>query len=128
MEKIIKNRKTMILLAIVLVMIVAFVIVRRSKKKKEKGNDSAASQLPMAKFPLQPYSVAGEYSAAAGSYGRQIANLQKICISKGAKLTADGMYGPKTDAVLKQFFGDTGELWYTEEGYNAIIDKYGKVL
>lgn len=118
----------MILLAIMLVSAVAFVIARRRKKETGNADGGAASQLPMAKFPLQPYSAAGEYSASAGSYGQQIANLQKICIYKGAKLTADGYYGPRTDEVLKQIFGDTGELWYTEEGYNAIIEKYGKVL
>lgn len=113
----------MILLAIMLVLAVAFVIARRRKKETGNADGGAASQLPMAKFPLQPYSVTGEYSAAKGSYGQQIANLQKLCITQGSKLNADGYYGPKSEAIFKQIFGKTS---ITEEVYDTILEKFSK--
>lgn len=121
MEKIIKNKKIMIALAIVIV-IVTVVIVRRKRKSEDTGSAGTSSQnsLPVASFPLQPNSVAGEYSAAKGSYGQQIALLQEICVAQGAKLIVDGYYGPKSEAVFQQNFGKTS---FSKEIYDKIIEK-----
>lgn len=124
MEKIIKNKKIMIALAAIIIVIATIIIVRRKRKSEETDSSGAGSSpqssLPVASYPLQPNSVAGEYSAAKGSYGQQIAELQKICVSQGAKLTVDGYYGPKSEAVFQQNFGKTS---FSKEDYDKIIEK-----
>lgn len=121
MEKIIKNKKIMITLAAIIIVIATIIIVRRKRKSEETGaGSSSQNSLPVASYPLQPNSVAGEYSAAKGSYGQQIAELQKICVSQGAKLTVDGYYGPKSEAVFQQNFGKT---IFSKENYDIIIEK-----
>ncbi|MBR4155558.1 MAG: hypothetical protein IKU01_02485 [Bacteroidales bacterium] len=119
MKTIIKNKKIMIALATIVILIVTAFIVRRRKN----GSEEYGSSLPEASFPLQPYSVTGEYSAAKGSYGQQIATLQELCITQGAKLNADGYYGPKSEAVFQQIFGKTS---ITEEVYDTILEKFSK--
>lgn len=119
MEQIIKNKKIMIALAAIIIVIATIIIVRKKRKSEETDSSGAQSSLPVASYPLQPNSVAREYSAAKGSYGQQIAELQKICVSQGAKLTVDGYYGPKSEAVFQQNFGKT---IFSKEDYDKIID------
>ena len=114
-----KNKKIMIALAAIIIVIATVVIVRKKRKSEETGaGSSSQNSLPVASYPLQPNSVAGEYSAAKGSYGQQIAELQKICVAQGAKLTVDGYYGPKSEAVFQQNFGKTS---FSKENYDVII-------
>lgn len=135
MKEILKNKKLMIALAVLVVIVVIFVVVRRRKKAEESdksitggGSSSATGNatLPVASFPLTPYSMAGEYTAEAGSYGQQIANLQKICNKKFNKsLTVDGKFGPKTENAFRSAFGYPFEIPYSEEVYNGFIMQYG---
>lgn len=135
MKEILKNKKLMIALAVLVVIVVIFVVVRRRKKAEESdksitggGSSSGTGNatLPVASFPLTPYSMAGEYTAEAGSYGQQIANLQKICNKKFNKsLTVDGKFGPKTENAFRSAFGYPFEIPYSEEVYNGFIMQYG---
>ena len=112
LKSILKNKKA-IAIAVVVVIIIVVVVVRKRKNKDEgkSGNTSSnsvggTSSFPTATFPLRPYSQVGEYSAAKGSYGNQIAKLQSLCNSKyGKNLTVDGKWGPKTDEVFKSVLG-----------------------
>lgn len=132
MKEILKNKKLMIALAVLVVIVVIFVVVRRRKKAEESDKSGGSSSgtgnatLPVASFPLTPYSMAGEYTAEAGSYGQQIANLQKICNKKFNKsLTVDGKFGPKTENAFRSAFGYPFEIPYSEEVYNGFIMQYG---
>ncbi|MBE6347237.1 MAG: hypothetical protein E7067_08590 [Lentimicrobiaceae bacterium] len=130
-----KNKKIIAALAVLVVIVVIFVVVRRRKKAEESdksitggGSSSGTGNatLPVASFPLTPYSMAGEYTAEAGSYGQQIANLQKICNKKFNKsLTVDGKFGPKTENAFRSSFGYPFEIPYSEEVYNGFIMQYG---
>lgn len=110
-----KNKKIIIILGLSLVALFAFLYFRKRNKDAEEGvqnsvaSGSAAessSGLPVATFPLRPQSQVGEYSAAKGSYGQQIAELQKLCNKKyGAGLDIDGKWGPKTDEVFRSRLG-----------------------
>lgn len=125
----------MIALATLVVIVVIFVVARRRKKAEESdksitggGSSSGTGNatLPVASFPLTPYSMAGEYTAESGSYGQQIANLQKICNKKFNKsLTVDGKFGPKTENAFRSAFGYPFEIPYSEEVYNGFIMQYG---
>lgn len=143
MKELFKNKKIMITAAILIMVVAVIIIVRRNRKDKDSGNSSdggsssdgfssggsssgGGSSLPMASFPLTPYSQAGEYSAAKGSYGQQIANLQKICSQKfGHKLQVDGKFGPKSEVAFMQCFGSPFKPPYGEEVYNGFIAKNG---
>lgn len=135
MKEILKNKKIIAALAVLVVIVVIFVVVRLRKKAEESdksitggGSSSGTGNatLPVASFPLTPYSMAGEYTAEAGSYGQQIANLQKICNKKFNKsLTVDGKFGPKTENAFRSAFGYPFEIPYSEEVYNGFIMQYG---
>ena len=129
-----KNRKIMIAVALIVMIVAVMIIVKRRKNKDDDSSDggssggssSGGSSLPVASFPLTPYSLAGEYSAAKGSYGQQIANLQKICSLKfGCKLQGDGKFGPKSEAAFMQCFGSPFKPPYREEVYNGFIFQHG---
>lgn len=110
MKDILKNKKMMLAVA-ALVVIAIIILVVRKRKDSGKESDGAVpgsvkSSLPVATFPLRPQSQVGEYSAAKGSYGQQIAELQKLCNKKyGAGLDIDGKWGPKTDEVFRSRLG-----------------------
>lgn len=135
MKEILKNKKIIAALAVLVVIVVIYVVARRRKKAEESdksitggGSSSGTGNatLPVASFPLTPYSMAGEYTAEAGSYGQQIANLQKICNKKFNKsLTVDGKFGPKTENAFRSAFGYPFEIPYREEVYNGFIMQYG---
>lgn len=134
-KELLKNKKVIISFAVLVVIVVIFVVVRRRKKAEESdksitggGSSSGTGKasLPVASFPLTPYSMAGEYTAEAGSYGQQIANLQKICNKKFNKsLTVDGKFGPKTENAFRSAFGYPFVIPYSEEVYNGFIMQYG---
>ena len=110
MKNLIKNKKILIARSLVIVSVVVIVIIfRRKDTGKESGDPvsgGGSSQLPEAAFPLKPYSQVGEYSAAKGSYGRQIAELQKRCNDKyGTDLAVDGKYGPATYEAFGKYMG-----------------------
>lgn len=138
MKELFKNKKIMITAAILIMVVAVIIIVRRNRKDKDSGSSSdggsssggsssgGGSSLPMASFPLTPYSQAGEYSAAKGSYGQQIANLQKICSQKfGHKLQVDGKYGPKSEETFLKCFGSPYGVTYSKEVYNGFIATHG---
>lgn len=131
--KLFKNRKIMITLTLLLLAAI-IIIVRRRKNKDDAseggsagGSSSGSDPLPLATFPLRPYSQAGEYSAAKGSYGQQIANLQKICSQKfGYKLQIDGKWGDKSTEAFRKcqgtiLFSDN----ISEQQYNLFIKQHG---
>lgn len=131
--KLFKNRKIMITLTLLLLAAI-IIIVRRRKNKDDAseggsagGSSSGSDPLPLATFPLRPYSQAGEYSAAKGSYGQQIANLQKICSQKfGYKLQIDGKWGDKSTGAFHKclgtiLFSDN----ISEQQYNLFIKQHG---
>lgn len=115
-----KNKKVMMaFLAILVLAAVITVVIRRKDKDDDSDGGSAGGyeggssgdteggsvSLPSAMFPLTPYSKAGEYSAIKGSYGQQIANLQKICNSKfGDNLSVDGKFGPNSEKAFAKRF------------------------
>ena len=146
-KEILTNKKVIIFVA-ALVLILAVVLFVRRRKRAEENDKAVAggetktsggssvwipskntSGLPEASFPLTPYSMAKEYSANAGSYGEQIAKLQKICNKKWNKnLTVDGKFGPKSEAAFLSCFGYPLAMPYSEEVYNGLILKHGGVL
>jgi|GEM_PF-5112382 len=110
MKELIKNKKVMMAFA-VLVAIAAFVVIRKRRKDAEDSDivvtetsDSVSiEKLPSASFPLRPKSSG--FSTSTGSYGRQIAELQKLCNEKyGTNLTVDGKFGPKTEKAFEDKF------------------------
>lgn len=110
MEYFLKNKKFIIAAVSVLALVLVAVFFIRKKKNDEASSSFPTGALttehPNASFPLTPYSKAGEYSAASGSYGQQIANLQQKCNDKyGAGLDVDGKLGPKTEAAFNSCFG-----------------------
>lgn len=110
MKEFLKNKKFIIAAVSVLALVLAALFFIRKKKNDEASSSFPTGALttehPNASFPLTPYSTAGEYSTAAGSYGQQIANLQQKCNDKyGAGLDVDGKLGPKTEAVFNSCFG-----------------------
>lgn len=136
MDKILKNKKIMIAIIVLIVLAIAlyFVIKKRNNDDEEGGNSSSgdgsasgSASLPVASFPLQPYSHVGEYSAAKGSYGQQIAELQTICSKKGHKLQIDGKYGPKSEEAFMSCFGSPFGLVYDKPMYDGLILRYGYV-
>lgn len=95
----------------VLVAVIAFVIIRKRRKDSEDNDivvigtsDSVSiEKLPSASFPLRPKSSG--FSTSTGSYGKQIADLQKLCNEKyGTNLTVDGKFGPKTEKAFEDKF------------------------
>ena len=125
-----KKLITLIITVIALAAMVYFL------KKKQKGSEdinssnpsgqSPVTQLPQASFPLTPYSSVKVYSAAKGSYGQQIANLQKICNDKfGKNLTVDGKFGPESEAAFRTCFGFILLMPYSEEVYNGLMLQHG---
>ena len=108
MKEFLKNKKFIIAAVLVLALVLAALFFIRKKKNDEGSFPTGAltTEHPNASFPLTPYSTAGEYSTAAGSYGQQIANLQQKCNDKyGAGLDVDGKLGPKTEAAFNSCFG-----------------------
>lgn len=112
MKSILRNKRLMIGLAIAVVIVTIVIIIRRRNDNGENKDDINEPQggysedLPLATFPLRSYSMVKEYSAEKGSYGQQIANLQKGCNDKyGTNLTVDGKWGPKTDEVFRKRLG-----------------------
>lgn len=114
MKEILKNKKVIITLTVIALILAVVVFIRRKRKADEvhtsvadgTASSVASAQMPVASFPLTPYSRAGEYSAGAGSYGQQIASLQQKCNDKyGAGLDVDGKLGPKTEAAFNSCFG-----------------------
>lgn len=98
------------MIAVMVLVIVAVVFIIRKKKKDVDqadqvitGSSDTATGLPSASFPLRPRS--GNYTASSGSYGKQIAELQKMCNEKyGTSLTVDGKFGPKTEKAFEEKF------------------------
>ncbi|MBQ8761351.1 MAG: hypothetical protein IJZ06_08030 [Bacteroidales bacterium] len=134
MKELIKNKKVMMALLAILVLVAVIIVVRRRKNKDDDsdggsagGSSSGSGSLPLATFPLRPYSQAGEYSADKGSYGQQIANLQKICSQKfGYKLQVDGKWGDKSTEAFHKclgtiLFSDN----ISEQQYNLFIKQHG---
>ena len=146
-KEILTNKKVVISVA-ALVLILAVVLFVRRRKRAEENDKAVAggetktsggssvwipskntSGLPEASFPLTPYSMAKEYSANAGSYGEQIAKLQKICNKKWNKnLTVDGKFGPKSEAAFLSCFGYPLAMPYSKEVYNGLILQHGGAL
>lgn len=135
MKEILKNKKVIIALSILVLITLIVVIIRRNKKSEETSGsdavkktpaDASKPEHPLASFPLTPYSRAGEYSTGAGSYGQQIANLQKICNGKfGKDLVVDGKFGPKSEAAFLTCFGAPLQMPYSEEVYNGLMLQHG---
>lgn len=120
--------KTLVIIAVVAIAIA--IVMRRRQNKPGSGTSSGNGyvSLPIATFPLRPYSQAGEYSAEKGSYGQQIANLQRICSEKFAyKIQVDGMWGDKTTAAFHKCLGT---LLFSdnisEAQYNIFMNQHGK--
>lgn len=97
---------------VILVVAIATLLIIRRKKRVSTADDNSSKSgttgdtLPSATFPLRPYGSVGVYSAEKGSYGLQIAELQKLCNKKyGAGLDIDGKWGPKTDEVFRSRLG-----------------------
>lgn len=124
----------MIALAVLVVIVVIFVVVRRRKKAEKSdgavsvgGTPVSGGALPVASYPLTSYAQAGTYSPSAGSYGHQIADLQKICSQKfGYKLQVDGKWGDKS---TEAFHKCLGTLLFSdqisEQQYNLFIKQHG---
>ena len=131
------NNKTLaaLLAALVFVVVAVVFFIRRKKKAEEADNviagggsstTSGVATFPTASFPLTPYSMAKEYTASAGSYGQQIANLQKICNERfGEKLVVDGKLGPLSEAAFQKCFGYPILFPYSEAVYNGLMLQYG---
>ena len=109
MKELLRNKKLMIGLAAIVLLAVVVVIIKRRKTTEESDAvvtvpyGSGDAKLPEASFPLRPKS--GGYSASTGSYGQQIADLQKMCNEKyGTSLTVDGKFGPKTEKAFEEKF------------------------
>ena len=86
-------------------------------------------QCPDAKYPLTPYTLAGEYSKEKGSMGSQIKTLQMIYNANnksGSPLDVDGKYGPKSLGAFLGFYYDmiatNGQI--TQAQYEQILKKY----
>ena len=117
----------MIVMAVLVLLVVVVVIIRRRKASEEAdvvitgSSGSGDAKLPSASFPLRPKS--GGYSASTGSYGQQIADLQKMCNEKyGTSLTVDGKFGPKTEKAFEEKFPTLlfpGEI--TLNHYNTLM-------
>lgn len=140
-KELLKNKKVIISFAVFVVIVIIFFVVHRRKKAEESdisitGGGTSSSTgggissstgnatLPVASFPLTPYSQAGEYTAEAGSYGQQIANLQKICNRDFHKsLAVDGKYGPESEAAFSSAFGCL--FGVTQKVYEGIIKVHG---
>lgn len=136
MKDILKNKKMIIAFAVLALILTVVFFIRRKRKAEEAdkaiagGGSSATSSgvatLPATSFPLTPYSIAKEYTASAGSYGQQIANLQKICNDKfGKGLDVDGKFGPKSEAAFLTCFGSPYKMPYSEEVYNGLMLQHG---
>lgn len=139
MKEIFKNKKIMMASAAAVVIVIIIIAGIRKKRAEEadmkisggngaSGGDpsGSSSQLPKASFPLTPYSMAGEYSAVKGSYGQQIANLQKICNAKfGKSLAVDGKFGPKSEDAFRACFGYLFNMPYDEAVYNGFMLQHG---
>lgn len=117
MNKLLKNKKLLITLAVVAVAVVVFIIIRRRRNAaigEDLGSGSGSGSsvntialMPEAVFPLKPGSAVKGYSAAAGSYGKQIVEMQKLCNAydpTGTQLKLDGKYGTKTLAALRSCY------------------------
>lgn len=133
-KELLKNKKIMAALAVLVVIVVIFAVARRRKKAEKSdgavsvgGTPVSGGALPVASYPLTSYAQAGTYSPSAGSYGQQIADLQKICSQKfGYKLQVDGKWGDKT---TEAFHKCLGTLLFSdnisEQQYNLFISQYG---
>lgn len=120
MKDILKNKKMIIAFAVLALILTVVFFIRRKRKAEEADEtiSQESSSLPTATFPLQPYSIAGEYSAAKGSYGMQIVDLQTKLNTKGAGLDVDGKYGPKTEAAVKTYLDIEGGI--SQEQYAVL--------
>lgn len=128
--------KKLIILIITVIALAAMVYFLKKKQKGSEGSEdinssnpsgqSPVAQLPQASFPLTPYRHVNVYSAAKGSYGQQIASLQKICNGKfGKDLAVDGKFGPKSEAAFLKCFGSPLAMPYSEEVYNGLMLQHG---
>ena len=127
-------KKNWYYVAAVVVLIVVVVIIRRRNKSSEttliEGSETTAGTTNTnAKFPLQPYALAGEYSTEKGSMGSQIKTLQMIYNknnTNGTPLDVDGKYGPKSLGAFLGFFYDmiASNGTIMEAQYNQILQKY----
>lgn len=128
--------KKLITLIITVIALAAMVYFLKKKQKGSEGSEdinssnpsgeSPVAQLPQASFPLTPYSSVKVYSTAKGSYGQQIANLQKICNDKfGKNLTVDGKFGPESEAAFRTCFGFILLMPYDEAVYNGLMLQHG---
>lgn len=129
-------KKKLVILIITVIALAAMVYFLKKKQKGSEGSEdinssnpsgqSPVAQLPQASFPLTPYSHVKVYSAAKGSYGQQIANLQKICNDKfGKKLAVDGKFGPQTEAAFHTCFGLILVMPYSEGVYKGLMLQHG---
>lgn len=67
--------------------------------KNIKTDDVVPDPIPEPKpAPIEPIVV-----AKRGDNSPYVADLQKMLIKKGAKITADGAFGPKTEQAVKDF-------------------------
>lgn len=138
MEDIIKFlKKNWYYVAAVVLLIVIVVVIRRRKKKIENPdypdpeNTVTPEGLKDATYPLQPYSIAGGYSADRGSMGTQIKFLQQLYndnLTSGTPLVTDGKYGPKTLGAFLGYFGNeiASNGVITEAQYDQIIKNHVK--
>lgn len=132
-KELLKNKKVIISFAVFVVIVIIFFVVHRRKNAEESdksitgggiSSSTGNATLPVASFPLTPYSKAGEYTAEAGSYGQQIANLQKICNRDFHKsLAVDGKYGPESEAAFSSAFGCL--FGVTQKIYEGITRAHG---
>ena len=107
MKELLRNKKMMIAVAVLAIVIVLVIIRKRRRDAEEadiimseSSSSTTSKDLPSASFPLRPKS--GSYTASTGSYGKQIAELQKMCNEKyGTNLVVDGKFGPKTVKAIK---------------------------
>lgn len=129
-------------IAALVVLIVIVVVIRRRRNQKDEilsgqtqSNNSAKTTVPTGlqdcTFPLQPYTIAGGYSADKGSKGKQIATLQAIYnanSTNGSYVTVDGAYGAKTLGAFKGFFYDmiASNGTISQAQYEQIVNKYQK--
>lgn len=138
MEDIIKFlKKNWYYVAAVVLLIVIVVVIKRRKKKIENPdypdpeNTETPEGLKDATYPLQPYSIAGNYSADRGSMGTQIKFLQQLYndnLTTGTPLVTDGKYGPKTLGAFLGFFGNeiASNGVINEAQYDQIIKNHVK--
>lgn len=128
MKELLRNKKMMIAVAVLAIVIVLVIIRKRRKDAEEadiimseSSSSTTSKDLPSASFPLRPKS--GSYTTSTGSYGKQIAELQKMCNEKyGTNLVVDGKFGPKTEKAFEEKFPTLlfpGEI--SQNHYNTLM-------